>query len=185
MPAAVQVARMELERGVSLVTTYSPEARVRRPHLSSWLVGLAGLAAIVVAAIVGYAVAGGFTTESPRGQDVADSVMQAWATGDSASIAAVYDPAVKVVLIYDNTEHVIASSAKELIGVIKGAIGLGNTYRQIGPVASYEAKDSDLYVTSMVEVKGLGHPNGDPLVGFYRVRNGKVTKHIFMDAEHY
>ena len=96
-----------------------------------------------------------------------------------------YDPAVAVVLVYDNTEDVVASNAKELTDAIRGTIGFGNTYKQIGPVAYYEAEDGDLYVAGMVEVKGPGHPNGDPLVGFYRVRNGNVAKHIFMDAEHY
>ena len=170
------------------MTTHSPEVHVRRLglHLGSWVAAVIALAAIVVAAVVGYAAAGGFTTESAPGQDVADRVATAWATGDAASVAAAYDPAVKVVLVYDDTEDVIATSAKELTGVIKGAIGFGNTSEQIGPVAYYKsAEDGDVYVATMVEVTGLGHAEGDPLVGFYRVRDGKVTKHIFLDAEHY
>lgn len=168
------------------MTTYVPETHVHRPH-SSWLVAAIALAGIFVAAIVGYAVAGGFTTESAApGQDVADRVAKAWATGDAASIAAAYDPKVKVILVYDNTEDVVASNIEELTTAIKGAIGLGNTYEQIGPVAYYEsAEDGDVFVASMVEVEGIAHTVGDPLVGFYRVRDGKVTKHVFMDAEHY
>ena len=65
------------------------------------------------------------------------------------------------------------------------AIGFGNTYRQVGPVSSYEAADGDLYVASTVEVSGLAHPDGSPLIGFYRVHNGKVIRQIFLDAEHY
>jgi hypothetical protein len=42
-----------------------------------------------------------------------------------------------------------------------------------------------MYVASLVEVKGTGHPAGVPLVGFYRVHDGKIIRHIFMDAEHY
>ena len=100
-------------------------------------------------------------------------------------IAATYDPAVKVVLIYDNAEHVIARNTKELTGEITGAITFGNTYRQIGPVSTYEAKDGDLYVAHIVEVKGPGHPDGVPVVGFYRVHNGKVIRQIGLNTEHY
>jgi hypothetical protein len=166
------------------MTTYSPEVHVRRPHISFWLVALTGLAAILLAGVGGYAIAGGFTTESTPGQELSDQVLKAWATGDAASIAATYDPAVKVLLIYDNTVDG-GVGTKELTGAIQGAIGIGNTYKQIGPVSTYEAEDGDLYVGTTVEVKGPGHPVGDPLVGFYRVHDGKVIRQIFLDAEHY
>ncbi len=137
--------------------------------------------AIVAAGIVGYALAGGFTTESAPGEDVSDRVMNVWATGDAASVRATYDPAVLVTLDAD----VVASSAKEVAEVAGNAIANGNTYKQIGPVAYYKSKENgDIYVASLVEVTGAGHPVGDPLVGFYRVRNGKVIRHIFIDAEH-
>lgn len=167
------------------MTTYSPDVHVRRPHINSWLVAVTGLVAILLAGIAGYAIAGGFTSEASRGQEVSDRVMKAWATGDAGAIAATYDPAVKVVLVYDNTEDVIARNAKDLTTTIQGAIGFGNTYTQIGPVSTYEAEDGDLYVASTVEVRGPGHPNGAPLVGFYRIHHGKVIRHIFLDAEHY
>lgn len=168
------------------MATYAPETHAHRPH-SSWLVAAIALAGILVAAIGGYSVAGGFTAESAApGQDVADRVATAWATGDAASIAAAYDPKVQVVLVYDDTEDVIATNINELTTAIKGAIGFGNTYQQVGPVAYYRsAEDGDVFVASLVEVKGMAHTVGDPLVGFYRVRNGKVTRHVFMDAEHY
>jgi hypothetical protein len=167
------------------MSAYAPEMHVRRPHVSSWLVAVAGLVAVLLAGIGGYAIGGGFATESSPGQDVSDRVTEAWATGDAASIAAAYDPAIKVVLIYDNKEEVIAGNVEELTGAIQGAIGFGNTYTQIGPVSTYEADDGDLYVSSTVEVRGLGHPEGAPLVGFYRVHDGKVVRQIFLDAEHY
>ena len=117
---------------------------------------------------------------------MADRVAKAWATGDAASIAAAYDPKVQMVLVYDKREDVIASNIKDLTTAIKGAISFGNTYQQVGPVAYYQsAEDGDVFVASLVEVKGMAHTVGDPLVGFYRVRDGKVTRQIFMDAEHY
>ena len=121
------------------MTTYSPEVDVRRP--AHQLLARCGHRARSnsMAGMGGYAIAGGFTAESSPGQEVSDRVMDAYATGDAASIAATYDPAVKVVLIYDNTEHVIARNTKELTGEITGAIAFGNTYRQIGPVSTYEA----------------------------------------------
>lgn len=60
-----------------------------------------------------------------------------------------------------------------------------NTYRTVGPVSSYEAADGDLYVTVLVVAIGRPHPRGVPVVGFYRVHDGKVIRHVFMDAEHY
>lgn len=167
------------------MTTYAPEVHVRRPRINAWLAGIVAAGAIVLAAIAGYAIAGGFTSESSTGDEIADGVMNAWATGDEAAIAAVYAPGVKVALIYDELEEVIAADRASLTAAIKGAIAMGNTYEQIGPVATYTTADGDLYVSTLVEVKGAAHPDGDPLVGFYRVRDGKVTRHIFLDAEHY
>ena len=80
---------------------------------------LVGLAALSLAGVAGYAIAGGFASESSTGQDIADKVMNAYATGAAATIAAAYDPAVKVVLIYDGAEHVIARNVTEQTGVIK------------------------------------------------------------------
>lgn len=62
---------------------------------------------------------------------------------------------------------------------------IGNTYRQVGSVVEYLAADGDLYVATLVEVVGPGHPDGVPVVGFYRVKDGHVIRHVFMDAEHY
>lgn len=185
MVTMVSNGRIRVRRGVILLTTYSPKSHVRRLRINSWLVAVIALAAILLAGIGGYAIAGGFTTGSAPGRDVTDRVMNAYATGDAASIAATYDPAVRVVLIYDNAEHVVARNAKELTGAIKAAIVFGNTYKQIGPVSTYVAKDGDLYIAHIIEVKGSGHPDGVPVVGFFRVHNGKVIRQIGLDAEHY
>ena len=166
------------------MTTYAPEAHVHRLHMSSWLVALVGLIAILLAGAAGYALAGGFTTESTPGQDAADRVLNAYATGDPAAIAAAYDPAVKVVLIYDGTEHVIARNINEQTGVIKNAIATGDTLKQIGPVSTYEAANGDLYVAHTIELTSPNHPQGIPIIGFYRVHNGKVIRQIGIDAEH-
>lgn len=167
------------------MATYAHESRVHRLHLNPLLVALIAFAAILLAGIAGYAIAGGFTSEPSPGQKVADGVVNAYATGDPATIAATYDPAVKVVLIYDNAEHMVARNAKQLTGVIKGSIAFGDTLKQIGPVSTYKANDGDLYVTSLTELTSPSHPDGIPIVGFYRVHNGKVIRQIGLDAEHY
>ena len=115
------------------------------------------------------------------GASVAESVMTAWATGDQTDIDAIY--AEDVVMALDGTT--IAENREEITSVIAGALGIGNTYEQIGPVAVFVAEDGDLYIGTVVEVVGAGHPAGDPVVGFYRVRDGRVIRHIFMDAEHF
>lgn len=112
---------------------------------------------------------------------ISEMVMEAWATGEQADIDAVYAEDVRMVL----DEETIAENREEITSVITGAIGFGNTYQQIGPVSGYVAADGDLYVATLVEVVGVGHPDGDPIVGFYRVRDGKVIRHVFVDAEHY
>ena len=114
------------------------------------------------------------------GAYIADSVMTAWATGDQTDIDAIY--AEDVVMALDGVS--VAENREEITSLITGALGIGNTYEQVGPVAVYLAEDGDMYVSTLVEVVGAGHPAGDPLVGFYRVRDGKVIRHIFMDAEH-
>lgn len=167
------------------MSTYAHGSRVHPLHLGRWHIVLIGIAAVLLAGIGGYAIAGGFTSESSPGQEVADAVVNAYSTGDAATIAATYDPAVKVVLIYDKAEHVVARSAKELTGVIKDSIAFGATLKQIGPVATYRAKDGDLYVAATSELTSPSHPDGIPIVGFYRVHNGKVIRQVGLDAEHY
>ena len=115
------------------------------------------------------------------GAAVDDSVMTAWATGDQADIDAIYAEDVRMVL----DDQTLAENREEITSVITGAIGFGNTYKQIGPVAVYLAEDGDMYVGTLVEVVGAGHPVGDPIVGFFRVRDGKVIRHVFTDAEHF
>jgi hypothetical protein len=82
-------------------------------------------------------------------------------------------------------DETLAENREEITSVITGAISFSNTYQQIGPVTEYVATDGDLYVATLVEVVGGGHPDGDPIVGFYRVKDGKVIRHVFIDAEHY
>jgi len=113
-----------------------------------------------------------------EGQSISEKVMQAWATGDQAAIEAVYAPGV-VLKVDDGTA---AAGRDPIASVIRNAIKYGNSYRQVGPVIEYRASDGDLYVTTTVEVVGPDHPKGDPVIGFYRVRDGQVIHHIFMDA---
>ena len=120
-------------------------------------------------------------TPAMDGQVISDMVMEAWASGDDAAIEAVYDPAV--VMIIDGDE--LAADRDEIAAVIKGAVRFGNTYTQVGPVSEYQHTSGDTFVAMLLEVRGAGHPQGDPVVGFLRVHDGKVTRHVFMDAEHY
>jgi hypothetical protein len=118
---------------------------------------------------------------SQEAASVSEMVMEAWATGDQADIDAVYAEEVRLVL----DDETVAENRDEITSVITGAISFGNTYQQVGPVTEYVAADGDLYVATLVEVVGAGHPDGDPIVGFYRVRGDKVIRHVFIDAEHY
>jgi hypothetical protein len=111
----------------------------------------------------------------------AETIMKAWATGDQSDIDAIYAEDVRMVL--DGTT--VAESRDEISEIITGAKTVGNTYAQVGPVAAYTGEDGDLYISMLVEVVGGGHPVGDPVVGFYRVRNGEVIRHVFMEAEAY
>ena len=167
------------------MTAYAPDIPARRPHIGWPLMVLVGLVALLLAGFAGYATAGGFASESSTGRDIADKVLKAYATGDAATIAATYDPAVKVVLIYEGAEHVIARNVTEQTGVIKDAIATGDTLKQIGPVSTYKAANGDLYVAHTIELTSPNHPDGIPVIGFYRVHNGKVIRQIGMDAEHY
>jgi hypothetical protein len=81
--------------------------------------------------------------------------------------------------------QIVAENREQLSAEIKGAVAYGNTYERVGPVSEYVANDGDLYVSYMLEVAGTGHPEGVPVVGFLRVRDGQVIRHVFMDAEHY
>ncbi len=115
------------------------------------------------------------------GNLIGEAVDKAWDTKAAEDIEAVYDP--EVVMILDG--ETLAVDRDELANVIAQARGIGNSYRHIGPVAEYWASDGDLYVAALVEVSGVAHQDGVPVVGFYRVRDGRVIRHVFMDAEHY
>jgi hypothetical protein len=115
------------------------------------------------------------------GQAISDKVMEVWATGDESAIEALYDP--DVLMIIDGEEY--AADRDGITSVIKGAIGIGNTYRQVGPVIDFVDTGGDLYVGTIVEVNGIAHQKGDPVVGFYRVRDGKVIRHILLYGPEY
>lgn len=123
----------------------------------------------------------GCSEDESQGSSASEMVMQAWATGEQADITAIYAEDVRMVL----DAETVANNRDEITSIITGAISIGNTYRQIGPVTEYLAADGDLYVATLVEVVGAGHPDGDPVIGFYRLRDGQVIRHVFVDAEHY
>lgn len=120
--------------------------------------------------------------QSGEGDAVAAMVMTAFETGDRADVEAVYAPDVQMVI----DEQMVASDREELVAVMGTALAAGNSYEQIGPVVEYTGADGDLYVATVVVVMGPGHPpEGDPHVGFYRVRDGQVIRHVFIDARAY
>lgn len=136
---------------------------------------------IVMVALVAASGCSSSDSNEALGEETAAMLMTAWATGDQADIDAVYAEDVRMVL----DDLTLAENREEITEVITGAIGIGNTYEQVGPVSVYEAEDGDLYIASLVEIVGAGHPVGDPVVGFYRVRDGEVIRHVFMEAESY
>lgn len=136
---------------------------------------------IVMVALVAASGCSSSDSNEALGEETAAMLMTAWATGDQADIDAVYAEDVRMVL----DDLTLAENREEITEVITGAIGIGNTYEQVGPVSVYEAEDGDLYIASLVEIVGAGHPVGDPVVGFYRVRHGEVIRHVFMEAESY
>lgn len=124
----------------------------------------------------------GATTSSSIAESISEMVMEAWASGEQADIDAIYAEDVRMVL----DGETVAENREGITSLITGAMSLGNTYQQVGPVAGYvTAGDGDLYVATLVEVVGTAHPDGDPIVGFYRVRDGKVIRHVFIEAEIY
>lgn len=139
------------------------------------------LYASVVALVVVTGCSSEDSADDKAGASVAESVMTAFESGDQADIDAIY--AEDVVMVLEN--ETLAENRTELSSVLEAAIRVGNTYTQVGPVSVYVADDGDMYVGTLVEVVGVAHPNGDPLVGFYRVRNGEVIRHVFMEAELY
>lgn len=166
------------------MTTYAPQARTHHMNVN-WRLIVLVVGVVIAAGLAGYAIAGGFGNESSPGQDVSSKVMSVWASGDTAAINELYAPNVSLNLVYPGSGPTGDTNRKQVTETIKNALAVGNTYTQIGPVTSYTAADGDMYVASLVEVKGAGHPSGVPLVGFYRVHDGKIVQHIFMDAEHY
>ena len=163
------------------MATYAPEARAHHIHVNWRVVALVALAA-VVAGLAGYAIAGGFSSSEPNpGQAVSSKVMSVFASGDTAAINALYAPNAQLVGEYPGRPiSELDKNRAQLTATIKHAIAVGNTYTQVGPVTSYTAANGDMYVASIVEVKGSGHLTGDPLVGFYRVHDGKIIRQIFL-----
>jgi ketosteroid isomerase-like protein len=144
-----------------------------------WLVPV--VVTVIIALIAGIGITVSLLTGDSDGRAIADQVLEAWATGDQATIDSVFAEDVRAVA----DGQVVAVNRDQLSAEIKGAVAFGNTYRRVGPVSEYVATDGDLYVSYMVEVGGTGHPEGVPVVGFLRVRDGQVVRHVFMDAEHY
>jgi hypothetical protein len=115
-------------------------------------------------------------------QAISDMIAQAWTPEyDEAKVEAIYDPEVLMMIDME----VYAADREEIKSLIRSALGAGNRYTQIGQEIDYVDEDGDLYLASIVEVTGVAHQTGDPVIGFWRVRDGKVIRHIFMFAPDY
>lgn len=169
-------AREELGETTERHSTPRPSATRRLDTPALLLTGVA----VVVAALVGYWAGGGFTSDP--GEAVASRVDEAWATAEPEVVEDVY--ASEVVMVLNG--ELIADGRGELLETMETAVnGLGNTYTQIGPTSSYETANDDLLVAGIVEVTGPGHPSGEPLVGFYRVRDDQIVRHVFWQMPQY
>ena len=168
------------------MTAYAPQARLHHHiHPRSRLIATVVLVALA-AGLAGYAIAGGFSSASNPAQDLSSRVMAAWASGDIAAINDLYAPNAKLVLEYPGRPaNEMANGRANIATTIAAVKGIGNTYTQLGPVTSYTAPNGDLYVTSVVEVKGLAHQAGTPIIGYYQVHDGKIIRQIFLQAELY
>ena len=153
---------------------------LRRSALARWLVPV--VVAAIIALVAGAVMAVSLLAGNGEAQAAADQVMEAWATGDQTAIDAIYAEDVRMVI--DN--ETLAENRTQITDHITFVIELGNTYRRVGPVSEYVTTDGDLYVSLMIEgTAGTGHPEGVPIVGFLRVRDGQVIRHVFMHADAY
>lgn len=168
-----------------MVTTYEPRTATTvtttptpsrtRPR---WFLIVAAVLAVVLAALGGYALAGGFSTS--EGQHVADSVIQVWRTGNVADMNATYAPNVEV----GGDGNTAMLSRAQLQANIQTGLRLSgatgeNVIRQIGPVSEYRDGNGDLYVSTLVETYGV------PYSAVYRVRDGKVIAQEYLSPRDY
>lgn len=137
---------------------------------------VAGALAVLLAALAGYGVAGGFSAK--LGPRVAAEAVQAWQSGDRADVDAVYAPSARLVL----DGRTIATGRAAITAAINTVRGLGDTYRQVGSVAQYSIRGGDVYVSSLVEVDGPQHPGGDLLLTLYQIRDGQVIRQTVAQA---
>ena len=84
------------------------------------------------------------------GLAISDQVLEAWATGNQATIGEIFAEDVRAFL----DTRTVAENREQLSTAIKGAVAYGNTYRRVGPVSECVATGGDLYVSYMVEVAG-------------------------------
>lgn len=165
-----------------MVTAYEPRT-VTTPTAPSrtrprWFLLVAAVLAVLLAGLGGYALAGGFSTS--EGQDVADSVIQVWRSGDVEDMNAIYAPTIEFTL--DGATSTLSREqlrANIQTSLTESGLTGEDAIRQIGPVAELTDGDGDLYVSTMVELGGV------PYSGFYRVRDGKVISHVALSVRGY
>ena len=137
---------------------------------------VAAALAVLLAALAGYGIAGGFAPK--LGPRVAAEAIQAWQSGDRAAVDAAYAPSARVVL----DGRTLAAGRAGITSAIKSSLGLGDTYAQVGTVAQYSIRGGDIYVSGLVEVDGPQHPGGEFLTTLYQIRDGQVIHQVFTPA---
>lgn len=121
---------------------------------------------------------------SPQAGDggavIIEKIMRAWTSGSQIDVEAAYAPSAVIASV---DKSVVANNRDEIIQLIQGSLEFGNTWRHTGPPAAYPGSFGRLFVTTMVEVTGLAHPDGDPIIFIFVVRDGQVVKQLMVDPK--
>lgn len=147
-------------------------------RLPIWMTAVLAVLAIGIGFGAGYLTFGSpFTSaEAWEAERVSSSVMKAWRTGDEVDIEAIYAPDAD----YRFGGRARAVNREGISAEISRAILVDNTYRQVGPATAYTAWDGSVYVVTLIEATRNRIPEDEPLVAYYRVKDGVVTRHVVM-----
>ena len=129
-------ATPEQARAQYVVSSADRPANDKEPQRPRWLVPL--VVSAIVAFVAGAVLAASLVAGDREARAVADRVMEAWSTGDQATIDATYAEDVRMVI--DNVT--LAENREQITDHIAFVIELGNTYRRVGPISEYEGADT-------------------------------------------
>ena len=123
---------------------------------------------------------------SDGGDVIIERITRAWTSGSRTDIEAAYAPNAVVTTLDKEAwgeRSRVADNREEIIELIQGSLESGNTWRHVGPPAAYPASFGRLYVTTMLEVTGLAHPGGDPIVFIIVAREGQVVSQLMVEPK--